>query len=150
MVIVKENGRNEICLIKDGYTYDSEWYSLMVQNTLTKDITTYNVKNVGNEFYFKFNIDFDLENGEYYMLLFENPDKLPFYADTNAPKNIDYIRYLVNENQAIMSGEFFLVFGTSDKLGEINFIKSELLRIGEYKSKTIEYKKEQKYVQYNG
>lgn len=149
MVIVKENGRNEICLIKDGYTYDSQWYSLMVQNTLTKDITTYNVKNVGNEFYFKFNIDFDLENGEYYMVLFENPDKLPFYADANAPKDIDYVRYLVNNNQSIMSGEYFLVFGTGEKRG-ITFIKSELLRIGEYKSNKTSYQKEQKYVQYNG
>ena len=150
MVILKENGIQEICLIKDDFTYENNWYSLMVQNTLTKEITTYNVEDMGNEFYFKFNVDIDLENGEYYMLLFENPSQLPFYADTNAPKNIDYIRYLVNENQAIMSGEFFLVFGTSDELGKIEFIKSEMLRVGEYKSKSSTYYKEQKYVQYNG
>lgn len=150
MVILKEKGIQKVCLIKDGFTYDSKWYSLMVQNTLTKEITTYNVENVGNELYFKFNVDIDLECGEYYMLLFENPDQLPFYPDTNSPKEIDYIRYLVNDNQTIMSGEFYLVFSTSDKLGEINFIKSEMMRIGEYKSKSTQYNKEQKYVQYNG
>lgn len=150
MVILKEKGFKKISIIKDGFDYEYKWYSIMLQNTVTKEITTYNVEDKGNEFYFKFNVDINLENGEYYMLLFENPSQLPFYADTNAPKDIDYIRYLVNDNQTIMSGEFYLVFSTSDKLGEINFIKSEMLRVGEYKSKSTAYNKEQKYVQYNG
>ena len=150
MVILKEKGFKKISIIKDGFDYEYKWYSIMLQNTVTKEITTYNVEDKGNKFYFKFNVDINLENGEYYMLLFENPSQLPFYADTNAPKDIDYIRYLVNDNQTIMSGEFYLVFSTSDKLGEINFIKSEMLRVGEYKSKSTAYNKEQKYVQYNG
>ena len=150
MVILKEKGFKKISIIKDGFDYEYKWYSIMLQNTVTKEITTYNVEDKGNEFYFKFNVDINLGNGEYYMLLFENPSQLPFYADTNAPKDIDYIRYLVNDNQTIMSGDFYLVFSTSDKLGEINFIKSEMLRIGEYKSKSTAYNKEQKYVQYNG
>lgn len=150
MVILKEKGFKKISIIKDGFDYEYKWYSIMLQNTVTKEITTYNVEDKGNEFYFKFNVDINLENGEYYMLLFENPSQLPFYADTNAPKDIDYIRYLVNDNQTIMSGDFYLVFSTSDKLGEINFIKSEMLRIGEYKSKSTAYNKEQKYYQYNG
>ena len=122
----------------------------MLQNTLTKEIVTYISEDIGNEFYHKFKIDINVEDGEYYVLLFENPNKLNFYAPANAPKDIDYIQFIANEDQVIMNGKYYLVFGVEKQLEEVKFLCTDILRMGEYKRKTTQYQKEQQYVQYNG
>lgn len=151
MIIVKENGKNTLAFQRDG-EYTTGNYSIMVQNTVTKEITTYTATDKGNPFYYKFDIDIQLEVGEYYVILFQNPDKLRFYAPANAPKDIDYVRFLVSDGDLVMNGKFYLVLGTPDepKEEEITYLKTELMRVGDYKKPTTQYQKEQQYIQYNG
>lgn len=151
MIIVKEKGMNTLAFQRNG-EYITGNYSIMVQNTVTKEITTYTATDNGNPFYYKFDIDIQLEVGEYYVILFQNPDKLRFYAPANAPKDIDYVRFLVNDGDLVMNGKFYLVLGTPDepKEEEITYLKTELMRVGDYKRPTTQYQKEQQYIQYNG
>lgn len=150
MIIVEKKGYNIITFHKE-YKPTTQNYSILLQNTLTKEITTYHCTDIGNDFYFKFRVDVQVDKGEYYVLLFENPDSLNFYSPANEPKEIDYIRFLADDDKLIMSGKFYLVFGTSEQLGgEIKYLKSDLLRMGKYERSNPQYQKEQKYVQYNG
>lgn len=150
MIIVKENGINTLVFLRNG-DYAADNYSIMVQNTITKHITTYTVEDKGNKLYHKFDVDIQLESGEYYVLLFRNTQKLRFYAPANAPKDIDYVRFLVNDDNLVMNGKFYLVLGTPDepKEEEIHYLKSELMRVGEYKRNVTQYQREQQYIQYN-
>lgn len=148
MLIAKKRGNNALAFVRDES--NCIWYSIVLQNTLTKEITMYIAEDIGNEFYHKFNIDIDVEDGEYYTLLFENPNKLNFYTPANAPKDIDYIEFLVNEDQLIMNGKYYLVFSGGEKsLDNIKFLHSDMFRMGEYTRKTTQYQKEQQYIQYN-
>lgn len=150
MIIIENSGLNTITFHKE-FKPSQKNYSILLQNTLTKEITTYNCEDMGNDFYFKFQADIKVEKGEYYVLLFENPDKLNFYSEANNPKDIDFIKFIVDDDNLIMSGKFFLVFGTNEQLGEeIKYVKSDLLRMGKYERNNTQYQKEQQYVQYNG
>lgn len=150
MIIVEKKGYNIITFHKD-FKSEEKNYSILLQNTLTKEITTYNCEDIGNDFYLKFRVDIQVEKGEYYVLLFENPDKLNFYSDANNPKEIDYIRFIADDDKLIMSGKFYLVFGNANnENGEVKYIKSDLMRVGKYERNNPQYQKEQKYVQYNG
>lgn len=147
MIIAKNKGYNHLAFVRNDS--NTVWYSVMLQNTLTKDITTYIAEDIGNEFYHKFYIDIQLEDGEYYVVLFENPNKLNFYAPANAPKEIDYIQFIANDDNVIMNGKYYLVFGVDKQLEEVKFVSSEMLRMGSYQRKTTQYQKEQQYIQYN-
>ena len=150
MIILKNKGYNHINLQREVFDFCSH-YTLLLQNTLTKEITSFKVDDIGNKMYHRFYLDIDLEDGEYYVLLFENPNKIDFYAEANAPKNTDYISFLAADDGLITNGEYFLVFGTEEEEDkELKYIKSEIMRIGEYKRKNTQYSKEQQYVQYNG
>jgi hypothetical protein len=150
MIIIEKKGYNIITFHKE-YKPTTENYSILFQNTITKEITTYNSTDIGNDFYLKFRIDIQLEKGEYYVLLFENPDKLNFYSDANNPKEIDYIRFIADDDKLLMSGKFYLVFGGAEQMGkEVKYIKSDLMRVGKYERNNPQYQKEQKYYQYNG
>lgn len=150
MIIVEKKGYNIITFLKD-FKPTTQNYSILLQNTLTKEITTYHCTDIGNDFYFRFRVDIQVDKGEYYVLLFENPDKLNFYAPANEPKEIDYIRFIADDDKLLMSGKFYLVFASSEQMGkEVKYLKSDLMRLGKYDRSTTQYQKEQKYVQYNG
>lgn len=149
MIIVKYKGYNFINLQRENNTYSSH-YTILLQNTMTKEITSYKADDTGNSMYHRFYIDLDLEDGEYYVLLFENPNRLDFYAEANSPKNTDYISYLASDDELIMNGEYFLVFGSEEEdKPELKYIKSDLLRIGVYERKNTQYQREKQYIQYN-
>lgn len=150
MIIVEKKGYNIITFHKE-FKPKTQNYTILLQNTLTKDITSYHSTDIGNDFYLKFRVDIQLDKGEYYVLLFENPDKVNFYSEANNPKEVDYIRFIADDDKLIMSGKFYLVFGGAESEGnEVKYIKSDLMRIGKYERNNPQYQKEQKYVQYNG
>ena len=169
MLIIKENGLNTLTFTRNTVYGGNKNYSILVQNTVTKDIYVMNVTDVGNALYTKFEIDVKLPAGEYYTLLFENPEHLPFKGETNNPNDIvtiqyltakgkklnikgktlvqEYIKYVTNGNDIIMYGDFYIVFDNEQY--KIDFVSSDLLRVGEYKSPQQQYRKEQGYITYN-
>lgn len=170
MIICKQQGLQEISFINNSHPLYEGGYSIVVQNTITKDITIYDAYGDG-KLYKTFHIDIQLPQGEYYVLLFENPDLIPFKASTNNLKEIDTIKYatvrdtvlkakgktivigdksiqyLASDDNLIMFGNFYLTYGSGEKQ-ELKYIQSELMRIGEYKNPNKTYKKEQGYIQY--
>lgn len=175
MIILKEQGIQEVAFVNNSHPSYNGGYSILLQNTTTKDITIFDVTDKGNKVYNRFNIDINLPQGEYYVILFENPYFLPFKADMNDVKNIDtvkyatiqgsqlkangknvvignsFIKYLASDDNTLMSGDFYLM--STDDSGNtteqpINYIQSDMLRIGEYKNPNKTYKKEQGYIQY--
>lgn len=170
MIICKQQGMQEISFINNSHPLYESGYSIVVQNTITKDITIYDTYGDG-KLYKNFQIDIQLPQGEYYVLLFENPDLIPFKASTNNLKEVDTIKYatvrdtvlkakgktivigdksiqyLASDDNLIMFGNFYLTYGSGEKQ-ELKYIQSELMRIGEYKNPNKTYKKEQGYIQY--
>lgn len=152
MIIIKENNEPTIIsIVRNGESY-SDNYSLLFQNTLTKDIYTYVYnEDIGNALYHKFEVDLtQLDTGEYYMMLFQNPDELEFYSNHNKPSDIttSYIIYMTNDgNYLVNNGDFLVIRGGVEENTMVP-VCTELMRIGEYKNPSTQYKKEQKYIQY--
>lgn len=150
MIIVKDNREQTIVSMVRNTGSCCKMFSIAVQNTITKEIAIFTTEDIGNDLYMKFNLNLsNLENGEYYMLIFENPDSISFYTNMNNPKEVTYFQYVANNDNLIMNGTFYLVMPTNAKQ-EITYIQAELLRIGEYKNNSKQYNKEQGYVTYNG
>lgn len=129
---------------------DSPNYSILLQNTVSKKVSVYQVTDMGNELYLQFQLDLKgLEDGEYYCLLFENPEHIPFYGEANNPKDIVIIRYVLNNGDYITNGDFYLVFPnrTLDDL-QIKPVYSTLVKIGEYSTVNTTYTKQQSYITY--
>lgn len=147
MIICKERGTQEIVLINNSHKSYQGNYSLICQNTTTKEVTVYDVTDNGSKLYHKFTVDIQLEDGEYIVLLFENTEHLPFYASINDITAINYFKYLSEDGKPITHNTFFLVLG--DKEERIQYTSSTIMRIGEYKKPNKTYKREQGYFQYN-
>lgn len=156
MIIIKNKLENtDIALIKDydGYTGN---YSIVLQNTLTKNISVLQtVEDVGNKYNYIFEgvIPSGLEDGEYYMVLLENPDNLPIITNPNNPQKvvgetIEYI-YLTNAGDFITNAGFHLVIQGEERVEkELKPVCTELMRIGEYKSPKTQYNSTKQYIQW--
>lgn len=149
MIIIKDKTEKMVSMVRNT-SYNNGTISIVLQNTSSKKITIFTTEDIGNELYMKFKLNLsNLDNGEYYMLIFENPDSISFYTNMNNPKEVTYFLYVANNDNLIMNGTFYLVMPTNAKQ-EITYIQAELLRIGEYKNNSKQYNKEQGYVTYNG
>lgn len=153
MIQIKESLDNvKIKLVKNNFNF-VENYSIILQNTLTKKYVIFEqCENLSPEssLYLEFNIDFkDFEIGEYEMLVFENNDKLEFISSANAPKKIEtnFIRFLVKDGEFIKNGDYFLVIA-ENKENTLQYIATEMLKIGDYKTNTKQYNKQQQYITY--
>lgn len=153
MVIVKDNlGEVSIKLVKNSFNV-VENYSIIIQNTLTKKYVIFEqCENISPEssLYLEFNIDFkSFNDGEYELIVFENPDRLEFISNANAPKKIEtnFIRFLVKDGAFIKNGEFFLVVSENQE-NTLKYISTEMLKIGDYKSHAKQYNKQQQYITY--
>jgi hypothetical protein len=156
MIIIKNKlEKSDIALIKDYGDYSGN-YSIVLQHTLTKNISVFQtVEDVGN----KYNYIFEdvhtsgLEDGEYYMVLLENPDNLPIITNPNNPQKvvgetIEYI-YLTNAGDFITNAGFYLVIQGKERVEkELKPVCTELMRIGEYKSPKTQYNSTKQYIQY--
>lgn len=125
-------------------------YSILFQNTLTKDVTVIDSISDGNSLYLKFTVDLSgLDSGEYLVMLFENPSLRAFEVDSNDLSNIqgNSILYLASDGALLTEDDFFLVILSGEKT-QIKPIKTDMLRIGDYKRNSMTYRSEQTYIQY--
>lgn len=152
--IGEKSTENTINIIKDIGGYDGN-YSILMQNTLTKEITLFQeLKDTGNKLFYEFVLSFkDVECGEYYMVLLENPDNLPIITNPNNPQKVvgETIEciYLTNAGDFITNAGFYLVIQGKERVEkELKPVCTELMRIGEYKSPKTQYNSTKQYIQY--
>ena len=130
-----------------------ENYSIILQNTLTKKYKIFEqCENISPEssLYLEFVLNLDgFENGEYELIVFENNDRLEFISSANAPKKIEtsFIRFLIKDGAFIKNGDYFLVLSENQE-NTLQYIATEMMRIGDYKTNTTQYNKQQQYITY--
>lgn len=153
MIQIKESSdKVSIKLVKNSFNF-VENYSIIIQNTLTKKYKIFEqCENIACEssLYLEFSLNLEgLEEGEYEMLIFENNDRLEFISSANSPKKIEtsFIRFLVKDGEFIKNGEYFLVVSENQE-NTLQYIATEMLRIGDYKTNTTQYNKQQQYITY--
>ena len=153
MVIVKDKSDNvSVKLVRNSFNI-VENYSIILQNTLTKKFKIFEqCENLACEssLYLEFVLNLqDFKDGEFELLIFENNDRLEFISSANAPKKIEtsFIRFLVKDGAFIKNGEFFLVISENQE-NTLQYIATEMLRIGDYKSHAKQYNKQQQYITY--
>ena len=153
MVIVKDNLHEiNIKLVRNSFNF-VENYAIIIQHTLTKKFKIFEqCENISPEssLYLEFVLNLEgFEDGEYELIVFENNDRLEFISSANAPMKIEtnFIRFLVKDGAIIKNGEFFLVISENQE-NTIKYIATEMLRIGDYKTNTKQYNKQQQYITY--
>ena len=153
MIQIKENPEKvNIKLVKNSFNV-VENYSIILQNTLTKKYKIFEqCENISCEssLYLEFVLNLDgFEVGEYEMLVFENQDRLEFISSANAPKKIEtsFIRFLIKDGEFIKNGNYFIVVSENQE-NTLQYISTKMMRIGNYKTNTKQYNKQQKYITY--
>ena len=153
MIIIKENPDEvNIKLVKNSFNVVDN-YSIILQNTLTKKYKIFEqCDNISPEssLYLEFVINIEgFENGEYELIVFENNDRLEFISSANAPKKIEtsFIRFLIKDGEFIKNGDYFLVISENQE-NTLQYIATEMMRIGDFKTNTTQYNKQQQYITY--
>lgn len=153
MIIIKDNlDEVSIKLVKNSFNF-VENYSIIIQNTLTKKYKIFEkCENISPEssLYLEFVLNLEgFENGEYELIVFENNDRLEFISSANAPKKIEtsFIRFLVKDGEFIKNGDYFLVVSENQE-NTLHYISTEMMRIGDYKTNTKQYNKQQQFITY--
>lgn len=126
-------------------------FTIILQNTVTREVFQYNVENTrNNPLYYHFEIDVNLNDGEYFLLLVHNPS----FAEIDVTSDISNIQdkkmgfeAIANDDTVILNGGYYIGF---EYEANITIVTRELLRIGEYENKTTQYNKNNKYVTYKG
>lgn len=125
-------------------------YTILLQNTVTKEIYKYDVEAENDVIYCHFNIDTsNLIDGEYYLILIANPFRSVIEV-TNNIKNFEASNvffYFVYDGDYITEGELYV--GISGESG-VSICTRELVRKGEFENKATQYNKNNKYVIYKG
>lgn len=127
-------------------------YTLILQNSVTKEIFSYNlVDNTPDSIYYEFNIELqDMIDGEYEYLLIENPDKLKVVSNFNnvfESQLADPVIMIDLSFGTLTAGAKIMI----TEMGEthpLNVLTFGLMRIGDYKSSKVTYNKQNKYVTY--
>lgn len=150
---------NNILTIQKPFNFDFDFYTLIFQNTVTKEIKQITLSDNGtNNMYVHFNVEnLNLINGEYFLLLLSNDTKENINVVTteifndNLKKSLiendEVFYYLVYDNQYIINGDIYL--GTT-KNKNIKILTKELLKFGDYKPQIKNYNNTKKYISYNG
>ena len=153
MIKIKENlDEVNIKLVKNSFN-SVENYAIIIQNTLTKKYKIFEkCENISPEssLYLEFMLNLDgFCEGEYEMIVFENPDQLEFISSANAPKKIEtsFIRFLVKDGEYIKNGDYFLVISQNQE-NTLQYIATEMMRIGNFKTNTTQYNKQQQFITY--
>ena len=153
MIMIKDNlDKVPIKLVRNSFNF-VENYSIIVQNTLTKKYKIFEqCENIAceNSLYLEFVLNLEgFETGEYEIIVFENNDRLEFISSANAPKKIEtsFIRFLVKDGSFIKNGDYFLVVSENQE-NTLQYIATEMMRIGDYKTNTTQYNKQQQYITY--
>ena len=153
MIIIKDNLTEvHVKLVRNSFNF-VENYSIILQNTLTKKYKIFEqCENISPEssLYLEFVLNLEgFEEGEYELIVFENNDRLEFISSANAPKKIDtsFIRFLVKDGAFIKNGDYFLVVSENQE-NTLQYISNKMMRIGNYKTNTTQYNKQQQYITY--
>ena len=153
MVIIKDNlDKVSVKLVRNSFNF-VENYSIIVQNTLTKKYKIFEqCENISPEssLYLEFVLNLEgFNDGEYELIVFENNDRLEFISSANAPKKIEtsFIRFLVKDGAFIKNGDYFLVVSENQE-NTLQYIATEMMRIGDYKTNNKQYNKQQQYITY--
>ena len=152
IIINKSSDKVNIKLVKNSFNV-VENYSMIVQNTLTKKYKIFEqCTNIACEssIYLEFVLNLEgFDEGEYQMIIFENNDRLEFISSANAPKKIEtsFIRFLVKDGEFIKNGDYFLVVSENQE-NTLQYIATEMMRIGDFKTNTKQYNKQQQYITY--
>ena len=125
-------------------------YSILMQNTITKEVYVYNLENqnYAENIYYKFDITLsdDMSDGEYQYILFSNPNKLEVIVDVNNPMQSELYGnpvILVTYENTLTTGTQILVAGKP-----IPVLSSGLIRVGDYQNNKYQYDKQNKYTAY--
>lgn len=125
-------------------------YSILMQNTITKEVYVYNLENqnYAENIYYKFDITLsdDMPDGEYQYILFSNPNKLEVIVDVNNPMQSELYGnpvILVTYENTLTIGTQILVAGKP-----IPVLSSGLIRVGDYQNNKYQYDKQNKYMAY--
>lgn len=125
-------------------------YSILMQNTITKEVYVYNLENqnYAENIYYKFDITLsdDMLDGEYQYILFSNPNKLEVIVDVNNPMQSELYGnpvILVTYENTLTTGTQILVAGKP-----IPVLSSGLIRVGDYQNNKYQYDKQNKYTAY--
>ena len=153
MIIINQSlDKVSIKLVKNSFNF-VENYSIIVQNTLTKKYVIFEqCENISPEssLYLEFVLNLEgFEEGEYELIVFENNDRLEFISSANAPKKIEtsFIRFLVKDGSFIKNGDYFLVVSENQE-NTLQYIATEMIRLGDFKTNTTQYNKQQQYITY--
>ena len=153
MIIIKDNLTEvHVKLVRNSFNF-VENYSIILQNTLTKKYKIFEqCENIACEssIYLEFVLNLEgFEEGEYELIVFENNDRFEFISSANAPKKIEtsFIRFLVKDGAVIKNGDYFLVVSENQE-NTLQYIATEMMRIGDYKTNTTQYNKQQQYITY--
>ena len=151
MIQIKENlDKVSIKLVRNSFN-SVENYAILIQNTLTKEFKIFEqCENIACEssIYLEFVLNLDgFCEGEYELIVFENNDRLEFISSANAPKKIEtsFIRFLVKDGAFIKNGDYFLVVSENQE-NTLQYIATEMMRIGNYKTNNKQYNKQQQYI----
>ena len=153
MIIINQSSdKVSIKLVRNSFNF-VENYSIILQNTLTKKYKIFEqCENISPEssLYLEFVLNLEgFNDGEYELIVFENNDRLEFISSANAPKKIEtsFIRFLVKDGTFIKNGDFFLVVSENQE-NTLQYIATEMIRIGNFKTNTKQYNKQQQYITY--
>lgn len=153
MIIIKDNLTEvHVKLVRNSFN-SVENYSILIQNTLTKDYKIFEqCENISPEssLYLEFSLNLEgFCEGEYELIVFENNDRLEFISSANAPKKIEtsFIRFLVKDGEFIKNGDYFLVVSENQE-NTLQYIATEMMRIGDFKTNIKQYNKNQQYITY--
>ena len=153
MIIIKDNLTEvHVKLVRNSFNF-VENYSIILQNTLTKKYKIFEqCENISPEssLYLEFVLNIEgFDAGEYELIVFENNDRLEFISSANAPKKIEtsFVRFLIKDGAFIKNGDYFLVLSENQE-NTLQYIATEMMRIGDYKTNTTQYNKQQQYITY--
>ena len=125
-------------------------YSLILQNTTTKEVYTFDLENqnYAENIYYKFDITLQegMRDGEYQYILFTNPNKFQVIVDVNNPFRSELYgdpAILVTYNNILTNGTKISVDGKP-----IPILGTGLIRIGDYENNNYQYDKPNTYVSY--
>lgn len=129
-------------------------YKLIVQNTVDKTITSYDVEDRGtSKTYFIFN-DVDmrgLKDGEhrYFVICDDGAPIKILQNDARQISNPEDRYIVVSENNILTADDFFLVVKGEEYQIPIPVLATGLMMVGDFVQNNTTYDKEQTYVQYS-
>lgn len=122
-------------------------YTLILQNTISKKISLYNLEDLSSGMYYKFEIELSGEaDGEYEYVLFKNEDVLPVKINANnvIDSKVFEPTILVTYNETLTANTKILCTATNQSIDPT----FGLLVIGDYEKSNLAYNKTSNYTIY--